>query len=173
MTTIIDGSGSATFATPLPVAQGGTGRTNGVDSTAPSMVRLNTANGFGSTNTRVRRFTNVVTNQGSDITYADSASSGASFTVNTSGVYAISFSDHSSTANSMGLTLNIANPTITLIQNAAASELLMANTSANVNYGMAVTWIGYLSASSIIRAHCDGVSGANTTFCQFTMTRVA
>ena len=38
-----------------------------------SMVRLNTANGYGSTNVCIRRFTNVVTNQGSDITYVDSA----------------------------------------------------------------------------------------------------
>ena len=54
-----------------------------------SMVRLNTSNGYGSTNTVIKRYTNVVTNQGVDITYADSATLGASFTINTAGVYAI------------------------------------------------------------------------------------
>jgi hypothetical protein len=48
---------------------------------AQSMVRLNTANGYGSTNTAIRRFTNVVTNQGTDITYADSATLGTTFTI--------------------------------------------------------------------------------------------
>src|SRR5574343_66244 len=77
----------------------------------PSMVRLNTANGYGSTNTKIRRFTNVVTNQGSDITYTDSATLGASFTINTAGVYAVSYGDQFSGTASMGLSLNTTAPT--------------------------------------------------------------
>ena len=74
MTTSLDGSASAIFATPLPVAQGGSGGTTGFFfGVTPSMVRLNTSNGYGSTNVKIRRFTNIITTQGSDITYVDSA----------------------------------------------------------------------------------------------------
>ena len=50
-------------------------------------------NGFGSTNTIVRRFSNVVVNIGSAITYADDLTYGASFLINTPGVYAITYTE--------------------------------------------------------------------------------
>jgi len=62
--------------------------------TAPrSEVTVDTGNGYGSTNTRLRRYSNIRKNIGSDITYADSATLGASFTINTAGIYAITASD--------------------------------------------------------------------------------
>jgi hypothetical protein len=75
-------------------------------STPNSEVRLNTVNGFGSTNTMIRRFTNTTINTGTDITYADSATLGATFTINTAGVYAISYSDSFAASADMGLSLN-------------------------------------------------------------------
>jgi hypothetical protein len=42
---------------------------------------LNTVNGYGSTNTCIRRFTNLTNSIGSDVLYQDSASLGASFTI--------------------------------------------------------------------------------------------
>tara|TARA_R110000772_G_scaffold208013_1_gene318497 strand:+ start:637 stop:1203 length:567 start_codon:yes stop_codon:yes gene_type:complete len=42
MTTIIDGSGSADFATPLPVAEGGTGATSNIIGTVASVNMLQT-----------------------------------------------------------------------------------------------------------------------------------
>ncbi len=50
-------------------------------------------NGFGSTNTIVRRFSNVIVNKGSAITYADDSVYGASFLINTPGVYAITYTE--------------------------------------------------------------------------------
>ena len=157
----VDTSGNVAF--PQKVSQ----------TTPQSMVRLNTANGYGSTNTVIRRFTNAVTNQGIDITYVDSATLGASFTIANSGVYSISYSDNFSAATQMGLSLNSAQLT-TAINSINVYNVLVANTNQGANGSGAVSWTGYLNAGSIVRAHNSGVTtGTLTTQVQFTITRVA
>ena len=144
------------------------------NTTAQSMVRLNTALGYGSTNTMIRRFTNTVTNQGTDITYADSATLGATFTVNTNGVYAISYSDQfTTTANFLGLSLNSTQLT-TFIYSIAVADVLSAVYTPLANGSSVAQWTGYLPAGSVVRAHnAAGVTGSNPTTCQFTIVRVA
>ena len=138
-----------------------------------SMVRLNTANGYGSTNTAIRRFTTAVTSQGTDITYVDSATLGASFTINAAGVYSISYSDQFNTASSLGITLNTISPS-TGVTGVAAAQILAAATSAGPNYGINCSWTGFLPAGSVVRAHASITpSGSNTVLEQFTITRVA
>lgn len=166
MTMIIDGTAGVTF--PDTSVQG-----KAVPAAPQSMVRLNTANGYGSTNTMIRRFTNVVTNQGTDITYADSATLGASFTINTNGVYAISYNDQFTGVAQMALTLNTVTPTSNPAS-CALSEILAAcyGTAANVPSAISVT--AYLSAGAVVRAHTDNsASGTTVALCQFTITRVA
>jgi hypothetical protein len=68
-------------------------------SQSDSSIRVMTGNGFGSTNTSVRRFSSTLDNVGSSITYADSASLGASFIINEDGVYSFSYSDVALTGN--------------------------------------------------------------------------
>lgn len=136
-----------------------------------SMVRLNTANGYGSTNTVIRRFTNVVTNQGSDITYTDSATLGATFTINTAGVYAISYSDPFNAASASGISLNSSQLT-TSIQTVNAADVLAWSGSAAANVPGNSSWIGYLSAGAVIRAHAISTP-AGAGACEFTIVRVA
>lgn len=137
-----------------------------------SMVQLNTANGYGSTNTMIRRFTNVITNQGSDITYADSATNGASFTINTSGVYTISYCDSFSAANGVvGASLNSAQLTTSIGAITIANRLAMAVQPA-ANIETCVSWTGYIASGSVIRAHTDG-SAVGTNQSLFTITRVS
>jgi hypothetical protein len=62
-------------------------------SDSDSYVRVATGNGFGSSATTIRRFASVTSNVGSDILYADSATAGASFTVQSAGVYNIAYTD--------------------------------------------------------------------------------
>ena len=141
-------------------------------STAQSMVRLNTANGYGSTNTKIRRFTNVVTNQGSDITYADSATNGASFTINTNGVYGISFSDNTSVgAYTIGISKNTTQPTTTIASIPIAEILCIASAAAANFTANAVVPI-FLQAGDIVRAHTDG-QAVGTAPVVFTITRVS
>lgn len=138
----------------------------------PSMVRVNTANGYGSTNTKIRRFTNVVTNQGTDITYADSATLGASFTINTNGVYAIGFTDNFTAASWGGISINTASPN-TNASSLPASELLSLVTN-QANWGMTNSCTLYLASGAVVRPHTDGAAvGTASNGVLFTITRVA
>lgn len=141
---------------------------------APSMVRLHTSAGFGSTNTSIRRFSTTVTNQGTDITYADSASNGASFTVNTAGTYAISYSDcFTSSQGWLGLSVN-ASSGITQVNGLAASEILAVTNTTAANLSGGCSWTGYLAAGAVIRAHCQaGLSAGSGAVPLFTITRLA
>ncbi len=174
MAVTIDGTTGITspaidLTTPLAVADGGTARSDNV----MSMVRLNARNGYGSTNTKICRWTNTITNQGTDITYADSATLGGSFTVNTDGVYSISFSlGNPATSGWLGVSLNTTAPT-TSIYLIPASEILTATYSVTSNGGGSVGWVGYLSSGSIVRAHTEGIGAATyAAIDQFTITRV-
>ena len=138
-----------------------------------SMVRLNTANGYGSTNTTIRRFTNTVTNQGSDITYADSATLGATFTINTTGVYGISYCDNFTSAVYLGISLNSTQLTIGISSITAADRLCAIATSAADFPGAVGTTVA-LVAGSVIRAHTSaGTTGTIVGAAQFTITKVA
>lgn len=138
---------------------------------AQSMVRLNTANGYGSTNTMIRRFTNTVTNQGSDITYADSATLGGSFTINTSGVYAISYCDDFSSVGAVGISLNTTTPSTSFFSIAAAEKLAGVSNPFG-NYPTEASWCGYLAAGSVVRAH-GTAAGTGGNIALFTISRVA
>lgn len=69
-------------------------------------IIVHTGNAMGSVNTKVRRFTTVLINTGTAITYADSATNGASFTINEAGLYSIIYNDKSSGSADVIATLN-------------------------------------------------------------------
>ena len=178
----------------LPVANGGTGVATSTGSgavvlgTSPTLsnvtltgtvtvplsyIRLNTANGYGSTNTKIRRFTNIVNNVGTDITYADSATLGGTFTINTAGVYSVHYNDQFTSAENMGISINSTQLT-TIITSIAVADVLAAGTSATANFAASCSATFYTTATSVIRAHTNGVaSGTATTLCQFSIARVA
>jgi hypothetical protein len=140
-----------------------------------SMVRVNTANGYGSTNTKIRRFTNFTNGvngaiiQGTDITFSDNATLGASFTINTSGVYAMSCTNSASVIMTTGISLNTSQPTV-VISSLSASEIVVLSAISNTASG-SVSNTMYLSAGSVIRMHEDGT--ASIGLCAFTITRVS
>jgi hypothetical protein len=135
-----------------------------------SMVRVSAQNGYGSTNTKIRRFTNILTSQGTDITYADSATLGGSFTVNTNGVYAIAYQDQGSAAMAIGLSLNTTAPTVSIASIADAERLGVVSLGSTLAGSYSATM--YLTAGSVIRPHTDGSAGIGTLQ-SFIITRVA
>lgn len=141
---------------------------------AQSEVNLHTANGHGSTATKIRRFTTAVTNTGSDITYADSATAGGTFTVNTAGIYAIHYADNFTGASRFGITLNVSSTTTDIIS-VADAEVLSIGSTENTDRPNVISWTGYLSSSDVVRAHTQGVapSSEDTTFTHFSIVRVA
>ena len=135
-------------------------------------IHVNTSNGYGSINTKIRRFTNVVKNQGSDITYADSATLGATFTINTAGVYSISYTEHFGGTSYHGITLDSAELTTNITNLVAPDDRLcmayvVAGNVQNVASGI------YLPAGSVIRPHTNaGSAGSSLNWVTFTITRV-
>lgn len=138
-----------------------------------SMVRLNTANGMGSTNTKIRRFTTAVSNYGTAITYADSAANGASFTINEDGVYAVTYNDASSTQMDIGISLNSSQLTTSINSITITDALVKGGTGSASSGPGSTSWCGVLNAGDIIRAHSDGQTSGNTAFCSFTITQVS
>lgn len=152
--------------TPSLVAGAGTG----VDiQPAKSMVRLNTANGYGSTNTAIRRFTNVVTNQGADITYTDSATLGATFTINKAGVYGINYIDSFNAAADAYITLNSSQLTIAPT---TIADILAVETAAVAAYRVTLGTIVALKFGDVVRAHTAGTPVGSTNQSLFTITRI-
>lgn len=137
-----------------------------------SMHRLNTGNGFGSTNTKIRRWLNVVTSQGNDVTYADSATLGASFTIESPGVYGITYADNTSVDTGVGLSLNSSQLTTNINDIAVADRLTYGYAPIGSN-PFSVHWSGYLVAGDVVRPHSVGGSVGIASRSDFTITKLS
>lgn len=138
-----------------------------------SVIRLSESNGNGSTNTGVRRFSNVQQNTGTDVTYADSATDGASFLVNNAGVYSVQYGDSSTAAANIAITLNSTALTAANASTITAAQRLACVQSTGVTIPASITWVGYLPAGSVIRCQINaGAANAATNTAQMTIARV-
>jgi hypothetical protein len=125
---------------------------------ADSMVRLQTGNGHGSTNTHIRRFSNLLTNTGDAVTYTDSATDGASFRINETGMYHITYQDSKSTsAANFGITRNCSGSDLTtdIVTLSDPTKVLANGTIPAANVEDLASWSGILNEGDIIRAHTD------------------
>lgn len=138
-----------------------------------SCIRLVGGLGEGSTNTRVRTFDSLITNEGSAITYNASSIDGDEFLINESGNYSISYTDSANVnANHHGISLN--STELTTNVNVITPEDILAleraeNTAAA--YPQNVSWQGFLQEGDIVRAHTDGQYSAYTR-ASFTISKV-
>lgn len=135
---------------------------------ADSMIRLHTANGYGSTATKIRRFSTIVQNLGDAITYDDTAANGASFIINKSGNYSINYCDTASGDTSIGISKNSTQLTTEIYSITAADRLAVSDINGGSSFGE-VSWTGYLEAGDIIRPHHSNsaafyVDAARTSF---------
>jgi hypothetical protein len=136
-----------------------------------SVVRLSTGNGHGSTNTKIRRFTTTIENKGTAITYADSATAGASFTINEDGVYSMSYVDSRSTGGwNAGITKSSTQLTTSIASVTDADVLMMNEGGTNQKNEVSVTVP--LATGDVIRPHTDG-GVDQTTYTRFVITKVA
>lgn len=135
-------------------------------------VTAHTGNGHGSTNNKIRRFTTVLTNVGTAITYADSSANGASFTIVDAGLYEIHYYDSSNAASSyIGISLNSAELTTAVHGITVASRLTWLNVwDSDATAGgvpISCTRVVRLAANDVIRPHTDGTpnqTGQDYTF---------
>lgn len=124
-----------------------------------SEVVVNTGNGFGSTNTQIRRFTTTQTSVGSAITYADSATLGGSFTINEAGVYAMTFVGQgggTGVETIVGISVNSAQPTVAIETITAANRL---GISTAVTFG-SISRTQVFAVGDVIRPHCSQTANA-------------
>jgi len=142
-----------------------------VSNSVRQMVRVDTANGYGSTNTKIARFTNIITNLGSDITYADSATLGGSFTINVDGVYSVTAFYSGAAGFNAGISLNTTVPT-TNIYSIPKAEMIAAAQSPVNEYATTMGTTMFLSAGSVLRFHTAGVAFGTVIPAQMCVTRV-
>ncbi len=140
--------------------------------TAMTKIRLNTGNGYGSTNNKIRRFSTTVVNTGTGVTYADSATLGASFTITEAGIYAIHYADCFSTGSGFGLSLNSSQLTTSIASITTSDRLILGSTSGTSAAAVASITLA-LSVGDIVRPHTAGdtESGAPDRV-SFTIQRV-
>lgn len=110
-----------------------------------------TGNGVGATNTKVHRFTTQQSIQGTDITYADSAANGASWTINTTGSY--SMTAHHGAGGLIGWSVDSAQLTTNIESITAANRLGLAVSSTDF---VTCHVDAYLTAGQVVRVHGDG-----------------
>lgn len=161
--------GAATLALPpgytAMVTCSGAGFTTILFSPQPGdhEVTVTSGNGYGSTNTVIRRYTTTQRSAGSHITYADSAAAGASFTIAAGGAgfYCIRMVDaHSSTDSRYGASVNSTQLT-TGIESITAAKRLFSVRHATGNY-LNNTVVVRLEAGDVVRPHV-GSNPPNTT----------
>lgn len=107
---LIDGLSTRTLTTGqvmLVVSAGTELSTVAIEGVGNHVITAHTGNGQASINTGQRRFTTIQTNVGTAITYADSATLGATFTINESGIYSVHGRDaHTLAGMYSGITRN-------------------------------------------------------------------
>lgn len=135
-------------------------------------VVLNTGAANGTTNTLIRRYANVQRNVGTSISYADSATLGASFTINSDGIYSINRTEiYNSVVARFGISEN--GTVATSIESVAASERLAIGTVSGTSSPTVISWTGRLASGDVIRPH-DSISSAPiSAACRFSIVRLA
>jgi hypothetical protein len=144
-----------------------------------SEVWVKTLNGFGSSAAGVPRFTTIQRYVGGAVTYSDSATLGATFTINEPGVYvgsAQAFSN-SSIASEATITLNASasDDDLTLTGSITSTVVLAHNRSyvSGSNGAAGCTFIKELDVGDVIRMQTDGgTPSSGTGYFQFRIVKV-
>jgi hypothetical protein len=147
---------------------------SGGSSLAQHEIFITGGSGHGSTDTRIRRLTTTVTNAGSCITYADSATLGATFTIATgcTGIYTITYADRRAGAvTPLGISKNSSQRSTNVDSITNADRLCYFEQTAD--YMGICTATTYLTAGDVIRPHDHGTNDSTANFyVYFRITRV-
>lgn len=135
-------------------------------------VYVSLGNGYGSTNTKIRRYSTTNLNVGTSITYADSAGNGGSFTINDTGIYAISGHDFVASGNcSSGISVNTTGPTTNIYSLSFANGFRTGPFASNASM-QSTSWVGWLTATDVVRAHGDGACDSTDVRSNFHIVRL-
>ena len=133
------------------------------DLSGTHQVVVHSGNGYGSTNTKRRRYSTLTENTGTAITYADSSTLGATFTINNNGVYVIQRSElYNSTNGRGGIALNPSSGTTNYSSLAAAQKLGGFSAVSAAPFGT-ITVTRRLTAGDVVAMHDDSTLFDGTT----------
>jgi hypothetical protein len=169
----IAGTGTAAWTYKLDSVSVGP-QSLGVGTANPtSQVRVTNFAGYGSTNTAIMQFSSSLATVGTAISYANSASLGASFTINQDGVYTVIASADFSSACEFGISLNSSQLTTQIGAITAADRLTIVHAD-TANRRMIAAWTGRCSVGDVLRIHSDATSaGSNAATANCTVTQDA
>lgn len=125
-------------------------------------ILLLTANGYGSTNTKIRQWTTVSKNIGLSMTLVQSATLGDSFVINEDGIYSISYFDQFVGADYLGLSVNSTQLT-TAIDSVTNTDVLGFVQSGAANDPMGFSTTVRLKRGDVVRCHGDGAASGTRT----------
>ena len=134
-----------------------------------SAVRLHSVNGHGATNTKIRRYSTTRSYLGSDITYTDHATNGATFYINRAGIYSIVARDVIGGASNIGISVNSTQLT-TDINSINELDVLCQVTTAGSGIVDACPWTGPLSVGDVVRSHTSGGASSDAGETGFTIS---
>lgn len=140
-----------------------------------SVISLNTGNGWGSTSTKIRRYSVVATNTGSDMTLANSSTLGTTITINTTGIYTISAFEKAiaTSVADGGISVNSAQLTTAIDSITAANQLGFGIGDSTGTHNTCCSWTGLLTATDVIRPHGEGSSTNTSANVRFIIRRLA
>lgn len=120
----------------------------------PSQVTVNTQGGYGSTGTAVVYYAAIESTVGTDITYTSDVVNGDTFTINTTGGYAVFVNSRTTpSASDFGISLN-ASSTTTSIASLSYTEIFAVQ-YVNGNLEQVFSRTAYLQAGDILRVQSD------------------
>lgn len=172
--TAFGGSENVTFIITIPI-EGLSAFSDGVivanASAANSEITVNTANGYGSTNTKIRRFTNLQVDLGTAITFADSATDGASFTINEDGEYKMDLTDSDTDTAFIGISVDSSQLTTNINAINVNDRVAMSNIS-GANQTGAVSRTRNFVKGQIVRVHGQNAAGGVNSSVSFSITKI-
>lgn len=156
------------------MSQIATKRSSDVVPPAQSSIKLDTGNGYGSgPGTNVRRFVNIVYNVGTDITYADTAGDGGTFTINTDGNYSVSYSDFGASSEIFGVTVNSSGLGTAILSLPALEIVMTTTTQTNASFPSNMSATVWFSAGDVVRCQSQTASlTGNDNRTQFILTKI-
>jgi hypothetical protein len=139
-----------------------------------SYLWLTTSNGYGSTNTVIRRFATVLEYTGMDFSYNDDTetTNGTEITIHEDGVYALGYSEGTSSANIYGFSLNSTQLSTAYTTINQADKLLQTGIATSTASGGLSNTVS-LKAGDIVRPHITNAGGGDAPYGRLIVARVA
>jgi hypothetical protein len=137
-------------------------------------ITVHTGNGYGSTNTKIRRFTTTLRQAGTAVQYVDDAVNGATFTIVDAGLYEVNYTDVYNTASSflIGVTVNATNLTTSVNATPVANRIVFGAGPGGAAFPACVTRTVRLFSGDVVRPHTDGQPNATTASVLFSIRKV-